>query len=89
MLVLSPSATRILNAVLYRSVLIVQAVKRVHQPVRRPVQKPTWRPHISPPIIGLGVLRGFPDKSTVRWPRPWHKIELFFWPDKNYSALPF
>ena len=60
----SPSIS---HAVLYRSVLIVQAVKRVHQPVHRPVQKPTWRPHISSPIIGLGLLRAFLNKSTVRW----------------------
>ena len=66
-LVRSPSVARILNAVHYRSVLIVQAVKRVHQPVRRPIHIPTWRLHISSPIIGLGLLRGFLNKSTVRW----------------------
>ena len=40
-LIRSPSVARILHAVHYRSVLIVQAVKRVHQPVRRPVHIPT------------------------------------------------
>ena len=35
--------------------------------VRRPVHFPTWRPHISSAIVGLGLLRGFLNKSTVRW----------------------
>ena len=32
-----------------------------------PSPKTTWRPHISSPIVELGLLRGFLNKSTVRW----------------------
>ena len=32
-----------------------------------PSPKTTWRPHISSPIIRLGLLRAFLNKSTVRW----------------------
>ena len=58
------------HAVLYRSVLMVQALERFHQLFRCSVQIPEWRPHISSPIIGLGVVRGFLNKSIVFWLAP-------------------
>ena len=58
------------HAVLYRSVLMVQALERFHQLFRCSVQIPEWRPHISSPITGLGVVRGFPNKSIVFWLAP-------------------
>ena len=58
------------HAVLYRSVLMVQALERFHQLFRCSVQIPKWRPHISSPIIGLDVVRGFSARSIVFWLAP-------------------
>ena len=53
-----------------RPLSMVQALERFHQLLRCSVQIPKCRPHISSPIIGLDVVRGFLAKSIVSWLAP-------------------